>query len=136
MSRDSVEPIHRVLWLAVGAVAVIGAAVMSLLPESPIQVAKPGDKLLHAAGYWFLMLWFSQVYVATAPRIGAASVLLLLSGVLEILQLLGPGDRSLSFGDMAANCAGIALGWLCAPPRVPNFLAALERADSARGVKR
>ena len=32
------------------------------------------------------------------------------------------GYRSFEVADMAADAAGVAVGWLIAPPRIPNYL--------------
>jgi hypothetical protein len=35
--------------------------------------------------------------------------------------------RSFEYADMGTDCAGIVLGWMLAPPRLPNLLALSER---------
>lgn len=76
----------------------------------------------HLLAYGTLMLWFAQVRTGRAERWVTALLLLALGIGLELAQGL-TDDRSLSILDMAANTAGIALGWLAAPPRLPNGFA-------------
>lgn len=73
----------------------------------------------HLLAYGTLMLWFAQVRTDRAERWVTALLLLALGIGLELAQGLTDA-RSLSILDMAANTAGVALGWLAAPPRLPN----------------
>ena len=45
-----------------------------------------------------------------------------MGSALEFAQGL-TGYRFLSFADMAANTVGVVVGWLAAPPRLPNAFA-------------
>jgi VanZ family protein len=37
------------------------------------------------------------------------------------------GYRSFDIADMVADAAGVAIGWLLAPPRLPNLLSWAEK---------
>jgi hypothetical protein len=80
------------------------------------------------------MWWFAQIFARRRSTHLIALMLLLIGLMLEIAQL--QGSRQVQFWDVVANVSGIIAGWLCAPPRVPNILVALERrlgATQGRG---
>lgn len=98
----------------------------SLVPVPEPPSAEHGDKLVHMAAYGALMGWFSSLYVASRRRIGLAIALMALGVALEFVQGL-TGYRSQDVYDMLANSIGVMLGWLMAPPRLPNVLELVER---------
>jgi VanZ family protein len=117
----------RQAWLVVGWIGVAALVALSLVPQPPtFPEIEQGDKLQHLVGYGALMLWFAQVHVARAPRAGTALALLALGVAIEFAQGL-TGTRTFSIADMGADAAGIALGWLAAPPRGPNLFVNLGR---------
>lgn len=124
------------MWLGAGWLGVAIVTYFSLVPNPPAIDFKEGDKVQHLVAYASLMLWFAQVQTEPAERRVTALLLVALGVVLELAQGL-TGYRSLSFVDMAANTGGVALGWLAAPPRMPNAFArvstVLGRARRARG---
>ncbi len=126
----------RTLWLGAGWLGVAVVTYFSLVPNPPAIDFEGGDKVQHLVAYASLMLWFAQVLTDRAKRRGTALLLVALGIALELAQGL-VGYRSLSFVDMAANTGGVALGWLAAPPRLPNAFArvstVLGRARRARG---
>jgi len=94
-------------------------------------LGKFSDKYEHIAAYAVLMLWFCQIYLSTAQR-GCIALLLVALGVtLEFLQR-ATGYREFEVADMVAGAAGICLGWLLAPPRLPNWLALAQSLFSQR----
>jgi VanZ family protein len=97
-------------------VAIIG---LSLMPAPPSLDIEDSDKALHLLAYAGLMLWFAQIRTAPTERRMTALLLVTLGIALELAQGL-TGYRWLSIADMAANTAGVALGWLAAPPRLPS----------------
>jgi hypothetical protein len=112
----------RRLWLAIGWAGVAGVIVLSLIPSPPeVLGVEHEDKLGHLAAYALLMWWFAQDVIAARGRARAAAALIALGAALEFLQGW-EGSRAFSTADMAANAAGVALGWLLAPPRLPNLL--------------
>lgn len=98
------------LWLAIGWLMLLAVVAASLLP--PPQggdTAGQLDKLGHLGAYGSLMLWFGQLAARGGARVRWALGLALLGVALEFAQG-ETGYRSFELADMAANCAGIALG--------------------------
>jgi hypothetical protein len=107
---------------------------LQVVPKFPIDLPIPADhKLWHTLGYAALMWWFAQIFARAEARIVFALMLLLIGLMLEIAQL--QGSRQVQFWDVVANVSGIIAAWLCAPPRVPNILVALERRLSDAGAR-
>jgi len=109
----------RTLWLGVGWIGVATVIYFTLAPDPPEIDLENGDKLEHLLAYASLMLWFAQVRIDATERRITAVMLLALGIALEFAQGL-TDYRVMSLADAAANTAGIALGWLAAPPRSPN----------------
>lgn len=109
----------RTLWLGAGWLGVALVVYFSLVPDPPQIDMAEGDKVAHLAAYASLMLWFAQVTVGRTQRAILALLLLGLGVALELAQGLA-GYRSMSLADLAANTAGVALGSLAAPPRLPS----------------
>jgi VanZ family protein len=122
----SATPIeHRRLWLALGWALVLGVIVLSVIP-APIQVpVVEGDKLGHLLAYGTLMVWFSNLYDESNPRIILAIGLVAMGIILEFVQRWS-GYRTFEIADMAANAIGVLAGWALSPPRMPNFLRGIE----------
>jgi VanZ family protein len=108
----------RRVWTIVGVGLVVAVVVLSLVPQTRIEHA---DKLHHLAAYFVLMHWFAQLYPGGAARGRLAAGFVTMGIVLEGLQGL-TGYRDASALDALTNAAGVALGWLAAPPRLPNLL--------------
>jgi VanZ family protein len=126
----------RTLWLGAGWLGVAVVTYFTLAPNPPQIDLEQGDKLQHLIAYASLMLWFAQVQNGRTERRITALLLVAMGIALELAQGL-TDYRSLSSADMAANTAGVALGWLAAPPRLPNAFAwvsaLLGRARRAGG---
>jgi len=84
-----------------------------------------GDKAGHLLAYATLMLWFAQLYRAGARRVLIAIAFVIMGIALEFVQLV-EGTRTFDYFDMAANSFGVLLAYVAAPPRLPNFLRAVE----------
>ena len=98
------------------------------LTSHPIGFTSPdGDKLNHLLAYATLMAWWSQFQVSSLHRLRLALNFVALGIVMELAQALTP-HRQPDVYDAIANGCGILLGWLAAPPRVPNFYARLAAA--------
>lgn len=95
---------------------VLLVVVFSLIPGPPALAVKQGDKLQHLAAYFALMWWFGQVYRRAGERIACAVAFIGLGVALEFLQG-ATGWRTFDLHDMAANAAGVLLGWVVVPPR-------------------
>jgi VanZ family protein len=99
---------------------------LSLTPE-PVQVPmEQGDKFGHVLAYGALMSWFANLYEVFPRRIQFAVGFIALGVALEFIQGW-TGYRSFEFADMAADAAGVAVGWVVAPPRIPNYLRAMGK---------
>jgi len=105
-------PDHRRWWLLGGYGLLALVMGLALVPGSGLPVVPVSDKLMHALTFMLLMLWFSALYpLQQAWRVALG---LLGYGVLmELLQGLS-GQRSAEIGDLLADAAGIAAGWLLA----------------------
>ena len=115
------------LWAAGGWLVIAAIIFLSLTPH-PIEAHIPeGDKLNHLLGYGVLMAWWSQVHVSSRHRLRLALNFVALGIAMELAQSLTP-HRQPDVYDALANGCGILLGWLAAPPRIPNFYAKLAAA--------
>ncbi|MBK8015379.1 MAG: VanZ family protein [Betaproteobacteria bacterium] len=115
MTRGS----HRSLWLAVGWFGVAVVVYFTLIPDPPQLDMEDGDKVQHLVAYACLMAWFAQARAPGAHRRTTGLLLVAMGILLEFAQGL-TGYRFMSLADMAANTAGVALGWFAAPPRLPD----------------
>jgi VanZ family protein len=118
---------HPALWLTFGWVLVAAIVYLSLAPVTIDIPAAHGDKYGHIAAYAAVTFWFMQIYDTVRPRVIVVLALAALGGGLEILQYF-TGYRSMEAADMAADVAGIAVGWIAGPPRTPNLLHRVEKA--------
>lgn len=121
------EPLHhRPLWQAIG-IALVTFVIYQSLTPAPIEVeVGEGNRLGHLAAYGTLMIWYCQLYTRRSMRLACMIGFALLGIGLEVAQGF-TGYRTFDPADMMANAAGTALGWLLAPPRLPNFLLISER---------
>lgn len=108
-------------WLGIGLIIAL-----SLTPAPPQIGVENGDKLGHLAAYGLVTLWFAQVYAGLRQRIWLAVGMVVLGIAMEYAQG-ATGYRSFEVVDMIADALGVAIGWLLAPPRLPNFLFWVER---------
>lgn len=117
--------LHR-LWLVLGWLLVGVIVYLSLTPTPPHIDIENGDKFGHLAAYGGTMLWFVQVYPQSRQRWLCALGLVALGIGMEFAQR-ATGYRSFEVADMAADALGVAIGWLAAPPRLPNLLGWVEK---------
>jgi len=113
-------------WLGVGWLGVALVIYLSLMRNPPHVDIAQSDKVGHAAAYALLTCWFAQVNVTLYRRVLVAAALVALGIAIEYVQR-ATGYRSFEYLDMVADAVGVALGWLLAPPRLPNFFAAAQR---------
>lgn len=116
----------RPLWLVAGWMLVLLVIYLSLAPSPPPLTKNQGDKLEHILAYAALMSWFVNLYAEMTPRMRIAAGLIALGVGLEFVQRWS-GYRTFEVADMAADAVGVAAGWLSAPPRLPNYLRAIEK---------
>ncbi|HYP66828.1 MAG TPA: VanZ family protein [Thiobacillaceae bacterium] len=103
----------------------IAAIIFLSLTPHPIKFHIPyGDKLNHLLAYATLMAWWSQLHVSSARRLRLALSFAALGIVIEYAQGY-TATRQPDVFDALANIAGILLGWLAAPPRIPSYYAKL-----------
>jgi VanZ family protein len=122
--------LHR-LWLAIGWVLVLLVVYLSLVPAPPTIDIEQGDKYGHILAFGTLMIWFAQLYAQPAARVAVAVGFVALGIGIEFAQELTT-YRSFERADMMADTIGVALGWLAAPPRLPNFLVWVESLSRVR----
>lgn len=125
---------YRRTWLALGGLWIALVIILSLMskPLHPLSFEQ-SDKFSHLLAYGWLMLWFCQLYAGQAMRLGLALALIALGVGLEFLQSLTP-NRSYDLFDMAANTAGVSLGWLLACTPLAHGLHAVETRWLARSA--
>ncbi len=99
---------------------------LSLTPRLPPLTPTQGDKLEHILAYAALMSWFVNLYAEMTPRMRVGAGLIALGVGLEFVQRW-TGYRTFEVADMAANAFGVTVGWLSAPPRLPNYLRVIEK---------
>ena len=114
------------LWWTLGWLLVMAVVVMSLAPRAPEVPGDPGNWSGHLIAYGTLAGWFSRLIGARAGRLRLVALLIGMGVLMECLQGMS-GYRTFDPLDMLANSCGVLLGWLSAPPRLPNGLAALEQ---------
>jgi VanZ family protein len=102
---------YPLLWNIIGCFAIGLVFYLSLHPHPSDIVSFPFvDKFEHLIVYCLLMGWFAQIYVSRRPQLILAILFCLMGVLLEILQGMG-GHRYFEYTDMAANTAGVFLGW-------------------------
>ena len=109
-------------WKAAGWLLVLAIITLSLMPAPPDLGVDQGDKIGHFAAYGLTTLWFAQIYTGRHERIRLVIGMVALGIAIEYAQR-STGYRSFEVADMLADTIGAGLGWLAAPPRLPNFLA-------------
>lgn len=122
----------RPFWLAAGWALVAAVIYLSVARDLPDPGLVGGDKSAHVIAYATLMFWFCQAVLARGARCALACALIALGIALEFVQS-AIGYRALEGLDMAADAAGVAIGWLAAAPRSPNVLSLIERKAARAG---
>ena len=115
----------RPVWLLLGCMLVLLVIYLSLARVSLEVPVEQADKFEHMLAYGTLMFWFANLYCVLSARIVFAVGFVAMGIALEYMQRL-TGYRTFDIADMAANVAGVAAGWVWAPPRLPNCLQAME----------
>jgi len=113
-------------WLLPGWLLVLFVIYLSLTPE-PVQIpVTEGDKFGHVFAYAALMSWFANLYETSRARLQLAAGFIALGVGLEFVQRWS-GYRTFDIADMASDSVGVAVGWVCSSPRIPNYLRLLEK---------
>ena len=116
---------YRSLWLLCGWLLALFIVYESLTPYPVELQVEQGDKLGHVAAYVTLMSWFANLYEDSRERVACVLGCLALGVALEFAQRL-TATRSFELADMAAGAAGVMIGLMLAPPRLPNYLRLAE----------
>jgi VanZ family protein len=116
----------RSFWLFIGCMLVLIVIYLSLAPVPTQPNVTQSDKFLHVLAYAALMSWFANLYIRSPSRVRFAVGFVALGIALEFVQRW-TGYRTFEVADMVANATGVAVGWLCAPPRIPNYLQGIEK---------
>ena len=87
---------------------IAGVVVGSLIPGEAVPDLGVGDKVMHAAAYFALMVWFAGFYRRGLHPL-VAVVLIGLGLVLDLAQRLTE-TRSFDWYDVAMNSAGVGAG--------------------------
>ncbi|MDH3632602.1 MAG: VanZ family protein [Gammaproteobacteria bacterium] len=115
----SMPPLKLVkAWYFIGALMLLGVAVLSLMPSPDIGVS---DKLSHLVTYFFLSGWFSLLVV---NRISLGWIVIGLVGYGMLIELLQgmTAYRYPEWGDVLANGAGVLAGILFYFSPLPRLL--------------
>lgn len=120
----------RRAWRVVGYGLVVAVIVLSLAPVALELPVEQGDKFGHTLAYATMMGWFAQLHRTGRERLSLALGFAAMGVAIECAQAFLPA-RLFSPADMGANTLGVALGWLVAPPRIPDVLTHLERHVAA-----
>jgi len=100
---------HRLFWFLFGWSFVVAVIVVSIYPVTAVALnVSWGDKAIHAAAYFLLMIWFSGLY-ERRHQIVVAAFVLALGFFLEMTQLRLP-YRFFEPADLVANAAGVLAG--------------------------
>jgi VanZ family protein len=114
------------LWLALGWVWIALVIYLSLTPHPPEISVMSGDKVGHMLAYFFLMLWFAQIYYRLGTRIRIAIGLILLGVAIEFAQEQ-TGYRQFEVADMFADAIGVVMGLLLSFTPLSETLRLAER---------
>ena len=99
--------LNRRTWVILGWLLIATVVYFSLTPKPPSAGLTFGDKIGHLSAYAGLMFWWYPIQ-SNAHRL--ALIFVLMGLTLEILQSLS-GYRQGDLFDLAANTAGIGIGW-------------------------
>jgi VanZ family protein len=108
-----------------GWLLVAGVVFGSLVPGPALGTVAVDDKLLHAASYLLLMLWFGGLY-ERRRHLWIALALFAFGAALDALQATTT-TRSFDLRDIAANGSGILIGLVLTAWLLEGWCQRLER---------
>jgi VanZ family protein len=117
---------YSTLWVTLGALLVCATLLVCLLPHIPTINLPGGDKSEHFIAYLTLTSWFAALVQRRLYGFVIAAMIALGGGI-EIAQGLMHLGREASWGDMAANCTGMAAATLLALASRESWLVRIER---------
>lgn len=112
-------------WSTLGWLMLLGVGVGSLLPGKQLPMVFVQDKLVHAASYCLLMIWFSGLYERRRHLL-IAVLLAFFGAALDGMQALTT-TRTFEVPDILANVSGIAFGLLLARILLAGWCQRVER---------
>jgi len=92
-------------WRLAGWFMIAAVVAGSLMPGSSVLSTFGHDKVVHAATYFLLMIWFAGLY-RRSRHLWIALGLVALGAALDALQSLAPA-RFFDLRDVAANAIGV-----------------------------
>lgn len=95
------------MWLAIGMLLLMLLIYGSLAPAKALPVVGGTDKFWHAATYFVVMAYFSQIDARLQRRLSIAVALIALGIVIEFIQPLV--NRHFDWFDALANAVGVTL---------------------------
>jgi VanZ family protein len=121
----------RRLWILGGFVFVALVIYLSLTPD-PVRAPTIHDfKTGHIIAYFWLMIWFAQLWASVPRKIAIAAALTLMGVGLEYAQAMTE-YRTFAYSDMVDNGIGVAVGFLLSFTRLGRVKAVLEKRRLAR----
>jgi len=99
----------RSVALLIGWGMILTVIVLSLIPVE-VDLSEGRDKWSHLLAYGGLMFWFGMLFTGAIRQLQIALAFVAMGVALEFLQR-ETGYRSFDVADMAANAAGVLLGW-------------------------
>jgi hypothetical protein len=119
---------YRVAWLSAGYLWIAVVTYLSL-KTGPHHLSGSAfeDKIEHVAAFMAPALWFGQLYGSPRGRRNVGLFFLALGVLLEVIQQQIGHFPEIEWGDVAANSAGVALGWLLLRARMVAFLPRVDR---------
>ena len=121
---------YFVLWAIFGWIMIATVIFFALITNPPKNFDfSSADKLVHLFAYCVLMGWFSQLYTSIRSQILWALVFCLMGILLEFIQGWG-GHRFFEYADMAANAAGVFLGWWLSRTLCAGWLVRIDQVLS------
>lgn len=114
---------YKRIWFALGILLLLGIVIGSLIPVSRIEI-HTSDKIIHVLMYLLLMAWFAQIMEARL-HLRIAIFFVSLGLFLEYAQH-ATGYRSFEWGDVLANFAGVAVGWVLGHTILSRALSLLD----------
>lgn len=118
------------LWWTGGWTLVAGVCIGSLVPVTYIADVSVQDKILHAAAYGAMMLWFAGLF--RRQRHWIIALLLFALGLsLDLLQGTSV-TRTFDLADIAANAGGILLALVLSMLVFEGWCLRIEQSLAAR----
>ncbi len=110
-------------WWRLGWLQLVVLLILTLWPEVRLPGPQGTDKFSHLLSFAWLMCWFAQVVEQHRGRLVLA--LITYGALIEVLQYFS-GYRMGELADLAADAAGVLIGWGIVHFLLPNLFRKLE----------